>query len=709
MLGILLAHHLAIHHFSLNILLVAAFLSLLYFRQKLQTYSKRWVAGLAINFFLFLLGYQLTYYQNDLHDTQHFKQSIAEEKENLIIGVIHKVPSEKKGRIKVELTTKAIGTTTQNLLPCNGKILAYLKHEAATTLKYGDQLLIKSNIRPIQVNKNPHAFNFEKYLHFQNIHFQLFAGNKEWKVLRENQGNRLWQIIYELRSHYLTVLEKYIKSDEEVAIAAALILGHKEQLNKDLKIAYSESGAIHVLAVSGLHVGIISSFLLFLLQFLPYKNRAWIWAKLGLVLTCIWLFAFLTGLSPSVQRAAIMFSALNIGWTLQRDVNIYNALAIAAFFILLTNPYALFDVGFQFSFLAVTGIVFFGPKFIAFWAPKNLLLYHAWLLTVVGISAQLAVFPLVLYYFHQVPTYFWLSGLFVIPFAGILMKLGLLLLLTHGFSELLSSMIGFFLTTLISLQNYLIHTIQALPFSSFSGFWISQFEVILFYGVVLGIAMLLLTYKFRWMMAVAWCLLLVSCVQFRTTYHQSKQQKIVIYSVPQNSVVDFIDGQTIYNLGGKDLSKNQQNFTLQNNRWAVGSKQVIPIDKNNFEANHLIKKGNLFQFHDKRMILINQGFSTNMRIKKRFRCDYMLLQNNPTITLEQLTKRYKFRALIFDGSNDYWFIKKWKAICKDSNIAFHDTRDKGACVINVTEMSTTPYYDYNPVSLNENTQEIILK
>lgn len=700
MLGILLANHLAIHHSSLNILLFISFLSLVYFRQKLQTYSKRWVAGLAINFFLFLLGYQLTYYQNDLHDAQHFKQSIAEE--NLIIGIINKVPSEKNGRIKVELTTQATGTTPQNIKPCNGKIVAYLKNEPAAALKYGDQLLIKSTIRPIQSIKNPDAFDFKNYLHFQNIHFQLFAGPKKWHIISENKGNPLWQIVYQTRNHYLAVLEKYIPSEEELAIAAALILGSKDKLNKNLKTAYSESGAIHVLAVSGLHVGIISSFLLFLLQLLPYKNRVWQWIKLGLVLTCIWLFAFLTGLSPSVQRAAILFSALNIGWTLQRDVNIYNALAIAAFFILVTAPYALFDVGFQFSFLAVIGIVFFAPKFIAFWVPKNVILYNAWQLTIVGISAQLAVFPLVLYYFHQVPTYFWLSGLFVIPFAGILMKLGILLLLTHGFSGLLSSIIGALLTNLISLQNFLIHAIQELPFSTFSGFWISQFEVMLFYGIILSIAMLLLTYRFRWLMGIATCLLLVSCVQFNTKYQQNYQQKIVVYSVLHNSVIDFIDGQTTYTLGGNSLSKNQQTYTLKNNRLAKGIKKITAIDEVNFDVDNLIKRGHLFQFNNIRIGLIDKQLPENTSDEHRFECDYLVLQNNPKITLAQLTKHYKFRALIFDGSNANWFIKKWKIICEDSNIRYRDIKNGGAYEINATEKSTTPYYQYDPISLNSN-------
>ncbi len=698
MLGIFLANRLAIHHFSLNILLLIAFLSLFYFSQKKQAYAKRWSAGLAIYFFLFLFGYQSVYYQNDLHSAQHFKQFIA--KENLVLGVINNVPSEKNGRIKIELATQSIGTTIENFQPSNGKLLVYLKKDETNHLKYGDQLLIKSKIFPIQSANNPNVFNFQQYLHFQNIHFQSFVNNQKFKVLAEYQGIFFWKTIFDTRNHYLTVLEKYIKSEETIAIASALMLGYKDKLNNDLKITYRESGAIHVLAVSGLHVGIISGFLSFLLQLLPFKGRIWAWGKLGFILIAIWLFAFLTGLSPSVQRAAIMFSALNFGWTLQRDVNIYNALAIAAFFILLSSPYALFDVGFQFSFLAVTGIVFFMPKLQSLWMPKNLILYYFWSLTIVSISAQLAIFPLMLYYFHQIPSYFWLSSLFVVPLAGILMKLGIFLFLTHGLNEFLSTTIGSLLTNIIALQNDLIQFIKELPFSSFSGFWINQLEVLLLYGIVLGLALLLLTYQFKWIMSVTCCLLLVSCVQFKKSYQQNQQQKITVYSINKNSVIDFTDGQTTYTLGEDNLSESQRIYTLQNNRWAIGSKEVIGIKNNDFQATNLIKKGKFFQFHNKRLVFINQEIAQNTAIVNRFRTDYILLQNNPDITLTQLTKHYKFRELIFDGSNDYWFVKKWKAICEKEKVAYQDVKNEGAYVINTVEKSTTPYYEKQAISFN---------
>ena len=349
-----------------------------------------------------------------------------------------------------------------------------------------------------------------------------------------------------------------------MAIASALVLGYKSFLSSTLKKDYIESGAIHVLAVSGLHIGIISSFLFFILNLLPIKGRSWNWVKLLATLTTIWGFALLTGMSASVLRAAIMFSIFSVSFILQRDTNRYNSLALAAFLILIMNPYALFEVGFQFSFLAVLGIFFFFPKLQEFWFPKNKWIYQIWLLLLVGISAQLAIFPLVLYYFHQVPTYFWLSGIIVVPLAGIIMKLGLCILFFNFLNKVLAKYLGIILTKIIATQNFLIGLIQELPFSVFSGFWVHQGELVLFYGIVLGFAFLLLTQRFRYILISLTCLLTVSCVQFSNKYQQFNQQKIIIYNISKQGLIDFIAGNTVYTLGQEKLADNQFLYTVQN-------------------------------------------------------------------------------------------------------------------------------------------------
>ncbi len=683
MLGIFLAEKIAINPAFLKLLLLSTFLSIFYFTQGLKDYSQRWMAGLPIYLFLGLLGYQLSYNQNELRHPNHFQKNI--QAENYIIGTIINIPILKNNKIKVELATQTIGVEKQALTDCEGKLLLYLnQYEAAPILHYGDQILLKSKIQPIPKPKNPKAFDYNRYLYLQNIHFQSFVYKANWKVLATNKGHPFWQTVNRIRSHYLQVLKKYIQSDKEVAIASALVLGYKANLTPELKKAYSETGAIHVLAVSGLHVGIISAILLFLLNRLPFKGSTWNWLKFAGLCIGIWGFALLTGLPPSVKRAAIMFTFLNMGLIIQRAVNKYNVIAIAAFIILLLNPYALFEVGFQFSFLAVIGIIFFAKRILQFWSPKSRLLYEIWNLIVVGVSAQLTVFPLILYYFHQVPTYFWLSGLFVVPLAGLLMKLSLGLLLFSSIHGLLASTAGWLIAWLIYVQNWLIEVMQNLPVHILNGFWISEVEVMLFYGFIFGLAMLLLTYRIRWVIMAISCLLVVSCVQLGTKYNQVKQQQITVYAINKKSAIDFIDGAMIYELADSTLTESDYIYNIQNNRWAKGTAEVIPIKKTDIQTNNLYKKGNVLQFYKIKMVIVEQALPINRLIKNRLITDYLVIQKNPLIDIDQLLNYYDFKTIIFDSSNTSWSVKKWVKSCEQLDIPYHNVKQDGAFTIDLT-------------------------
>ncbi len=683
MLGIFLAEKVAFNPTFLKFLLLSSFLAIFYFTQGLKEYAQRWTAGLPIFLFIGLLGYQLACQQNELRHPNHFQKNI--QAENYVIGTITNIPISKNNKIKVELATQTIGVDKQSLTDCEGKLLLYLnQYEGAPMLKYGDQIVLKSKIQPILKPKNPKAFDYNRYLYFQNIHFQSFVYQTNWKVLATNKGHPFWQTVNKIRSHYLNVLKKHIKSDKEVAIVSALVLGYKANLTPELKRAYSETGAIHVLAVSGLHVGIISAILLFLFNCLPFKGATWNWLKFVGLCIGIWGFALLTGLPPSVKRAAIMFTFLNMGLIIQRAVNTYNVIAIAAFIILLLNPYALFEVGFQFSFLAVIGIIFFAKRILQFWSPKSRLLYEIWNLIVVGVSAQITVFPLILYYFHQVPTYFWLSGLFVVPLAGILMKLSLGLLLASSIHGWIAGALGWLIAWVISLQNWLIEAMQNLPIHIINGFWISEVEVLLFYGVVFGFAMLLLTNKVRWIIMPLSCLLVVSCVQLGTKYNQIKQQQITVYAINKKSAIDFIDGAMIYELADSTLTESDYIYSIQNNRWAKGTAEVMSIKEVDIQTNNLYKKGNVLQFHNVKMVIVEQALPINRLIKNRLAADYLVLQKNPSIDISQLLNYYDFKTLIFDSSNTSWSIKKWVKSCEELGIPYHNVRQDGAFVIDLT-------------------------
>ena len=250
-----------------------------------------------------------------------------------------------------------------------------------------------------------------------------------------------------MRDKLLNILKENGLKNNELAVASALILGYKDDLGEELKHSYSSAGATHVLAVSGLHVGIIFLVLNFLLNILDKNDRFKI-SKAILLICFLWAYATITGLSPSVVRAATMFSFVTIGKSFGKSSSIYNTLCASAFVLLVYNPYLIMEVGFQLSYLAVVGIVYFQSIIYKWIYVKNKFLKYIWMITSVSIAAQLTTFPLGLLYLHQSPTYLFASNLFVIPGAMLIIGLGILLFIT-SWIPLISGGIGWLLAKFI--------------------------------------------------------------------------------------------------------------------------------------------------------------------------------------------------------------------------------------------------------------------
>lgn len=659
-------------------LIVSSFL----IQQSIRNYAHRWIAGILLNLFFGFLGVLLLYAHQEINDNIHFRHHILEE--NYLVGVVNSSPEKKAEKIRLQIDIKAIGGYNTPSKNGTGSLLVYLEDtENNRSVQYGDLLKIRGKILPIPSSRNPHAFDYKKYLYYKNIHYQTFIKNKQWQILKARQGSPIMQVILDWRQQLLQILELHIPQKEELAIASALLLGYKSELTAELKSAYSESGAVHVLAVSGLHVGIISTFLLFILNRIFPSFSYWKWVKLSIIIVFIWLFALLSGFSPSVQRAAMMFSILHLGKTLQRDVSIYNALGIAAFFILIGDPYALFDVGFQFSFLAVFGIVFFTPKIIRWWSPNNSLGFWVWKIIVVGVSAQLMVFPLSLYYFHQMPVYFWLTGIFVIPFAALILKLGIALFLCSYVSNFLAGFLGDALYSIIAFQNQLIEWIRALPFHVLEGIWLDRIDVVIFYIVILGLALVLFTNHLKWIRLSLAALLLVACLRVAKTLEQLQQRKIIVYSLHGNGAIDFVDGNTLYSLIADKTRATPQmiDYNIQNNRLSVGVNRVIDLKEPILRGKNFYQRSNYIQFFKKKIAFYNQGFRGEAIHSFPFECDILVVQNNQVIDIEKLSHFFRFKEIILDGTNSNRTVDYWKKACREKNIPFKDVKNNGAYMI----------------------------
>ena len=267
------------------------------------------------------------------------------------------------------------------------------------------------------------------------------------------------------------------------AVVAAMALGDKSQLTKNLRESYAVTGASHVLALSGLHLGIVYTLLSLLLN-----RRRWQVVSQVIIIVCVWLFVFLVGMSASVVRAAVMltvYALLSLG---HRNKMSVNTLAFAAIVMLLFNPRSLFDIGFQLSFMAVLAILLFYPLFERVW-PQSFLLDHrafrwVWTMLAVSCAAQIGVAPLIAYYFGRFSNYFLLTNLFVVPAATLILYLSLVVLLIPAFAYLL--------IYVVDSLNRLLLWMATLPGACIEGLHPTPLQISMVY-VIIGAVYLLLT------------------------------------------------------------------------------------------------------------------------------------------------------------------------------------------------------------------------
>lgn len=390
--------------------------------------------------------------------------------------------------------------------------------------------------------------------------------------------------------------DESLKDSSIAAVAKALILGETNELSPQLKASYIGTGTIHILCVAGLHVGIIYLGAVFIFSFLlRLKYGKFLFA--AIILSILWTYAAIAAFTPSVCRAAAMFSIVLIGRTIRRDMNVFNSLAAAALILLLFDPFMLTRAGFQFSFIAVAGIVWLQPKIFNLWAVENRFLRFFWRLAAVSLAAQLAVLPLGLYYFNQFPTYFIISNLAVVPLAPFIMATGCVFLLFRFIGlKLLYFASGKILYALIYLVNWLVTHIKSLPYSLYEGYYLSIFECVLLYAIILFFC-LALVYKNKISLIASLLLFLFySSSRLINQYKANHSIEIVAYNIPRSHLTSYKVNDSLYLAGDSSIVNNADKVKFYTYRYAFMNfvpKENIVIDAKQFafKVGSLANKG----------------------------------------------------------------------------------------------------------------------
>jgi competence protein ComEC len=665
----------------INAMLCLSMLCIIFLTIRRVEFRQRWLFGGPLSIFLFLLGFQSVFYRNELNDDRHFKQFLTEnpQSEQIILATVTDF-SERPNNYRLTLSCQKMGTAADSMHDCVGNALVYIRKDSSEkeTPQYGDLILIKSKLHAVEPLKNPDAFDFQKYLHRQNIHYQTFATLDDVQILAQRRGNPIQQFAVDCQQLLLSILKKHLTTDREFAVGSALLLGYRDAVDEDVRNAYVQTGSMHILAVSGMHILLIFNGLQWIFKIYKSGNRRFRWTKAILSLLLIWLFALITGLSASVLRAAVMATFLAVGQTIKRRGNIYNILAASAFMLLIWNPMFLFDVGFQLSYFAVIGIVYFYPKIQKLVISKYKITNWIWDALAIGFAAQLVVTPLSLYYFHQFPTYFWLSGLLAVPVSSGALYVGIALFF-FDWVPYLSYILGKILFGCIYLMNEIIFLIQRFPLAVVDKLSFSLIAVLLFYPALIHIIFAIKSRKLREFWGPLSIIIVLNTLYAFSTIRHIDQKRIVIYHVYKNSLIDFMDGETCYSFSKKE-NGNQDTiralkFAADNHRTQLQINRIRTFD---FDDTLKIANFNYYQgicqFDSFRLAIIDR--LPNAPISVTF--DAVLIRNNPRFSIEELSQKVQFKQMIFDVSNSRYHVDKWENMCITLGIPFYNIAELGA-------------------------------
>ena len=640
---------------------------MLHIGKQTRNYLTNRIWGVFIFAFIFSTGIGLSQLKQN-------KQFYFQDKEYTFIASITQKPEEKENSVKAILKMEAYKDSV-NWIQNNSNLLLYFeKDSASAALEPGDRLLIRAYINEIKHSGNPYAFNYKNYLKYQEIYSQVYVKAGSYKIIARNQGSPILLASHQLREKLLQVYKKYQITDNEFAVLSALTLGYKNELTPELKESFSASGAMHVLAVSGLHVGIIFIVLTKLLFFLNrYKRGKFIQSTI--IIAALFFYAGLTGFSNSVIRASIMFSFISVGNMFVRRISIYNSLSAAAFCMLLYNPYSLMNVGFQLSFIAVISIVFFQPKIYSIITPKTRFGDYVWQLIAVAIAAQIGTFPLTLYYFNQFPLYFILSNILIIPIVSIIIY-GAITLFVFSFSSSVAAIISKIVVFFTKLLNWNVAFIEQLPYAKLDHIILDQVQVIILFGFILTVTFFIISRRSIFFKQSCYFLLFLAIYNVGNYINLSKKSYFVVHQIPKSTALHFIDGnksQVYANLNADDSTQNIEYNILP--LWMNQKIKNKSINELSYQ-----KSFNYFQHKNLRIAQIGNNKLQNFKTANKLKVNYLILSNNTELNIQDLQDYFDFEQVIFDSSNSYYKISRWKKECDDLKIKSYSISDQGAYV-----------------------------
>ena len=651
-------------------------------------YNIALATGISVNVFLVAVGLLLASFNVD----GEAKDTLAGYK-GFVIGEVADDPKIKENNVSIEINVSAIRDGDE-WIETSGRTLLYLEKDSASVLlRTGDRIVFSPELSGIENKGNPEEFDYRKYLAYNMIFSSDYLAGDDWRLV-DDEAVGFRPKLSRLRMKLVGLLRDFGLSDDELGVMSAMTMGYSDILSDEIRHAYSSAGAMHILAVSGLHVGIIYGIIVFLLSFI--KNDKLNWLKVLITITLIWLYALFTGLSPSVSRASLMFSLMSLGKLQKNSPGSLNAVFASMFILLVINPYNLVNIGFQLSYSAVIGIIILQPRLYAIFEVKNKFLDWIWSLTTVSVAAQLATMPLCFYYFHQFSNYFLLTNYVMIPISTIAIWT-CFIFFAVSWIPYISTAVAYCLSWLAKAMNYACLTIEGLPFSTAQDIYIDVPQMILLFAIiVLFVTFFFFTKRYRHLFAaVAMCVILAATNLWQSV-EASSQKTLVVYNISKTTAINIIDGTDNIMFANLDsIQPEKIEFTAKNNWLKKGLDREKYVNLSSGKENLLstittIDNRKVFFKHKfidydglKLYVLDDNFMPIDDESFGKVDVDYVVLADSPYVTLEEVAEHFNFKKIIIASSNSISRCEAWVAEKVALGYDVHDVRTDGAFIVTI--------------------------
>ncbi|MES2645511.1 MAG: ComEC/Rec2 family competence protein [Bacteroidota bacterium] len=583
-------------------------------------------------------------------------------------------PVVKKGNNYKTIASIQLLDSNGNKMQVTGNIIMYVAVDSLSEkLQYGSILVFKKQLVSITNSGNPGGFDYKRYAAFNNLFYQVFLKKAEYVVTGVKDANAVRKMLFVTRQYAIDQFRKSIPNKTEAGMAEALLLGYKGDLDKQLVESYANTGVVHIIAISGMHLGLIYGLLFFVLQPLE-KRKHGRFIKGLIIITALWLFSILTGAAPSITRSAIMFSIIVAGSSFGKTTTIYNSLAVSAVALLVYNPFNLWDVGFQLSYAALLSIAVLGDPLTKFLYVPNKWLQKIVQLLAITTAAQAFTLPLVLYHFHQFPLSFLLTNLLAVPLSSLILYL-LIALVTFSWIPFVGIILGSCSFYSIKLMNWFVLWVEQIPYSRIDNIYFSVLHTVVCMIFIVAVTTLFLKRNALALLAGLSSLLLLILlleIQFYQTLHQ---QKLIVYNIPRATGIDIFNGRRYTFIG--DSSLRQKNF-LQNFH-------LLPSrikSRVSWQENRLLDTAGfiLLKLGDKQLLILDK--SPDVKQFTGLQTDYLLVTKNCHTKAALLLSKLSCTTIILDGSYNTRYLSQWKNAADSLHLRLHSVQQQGAFVVN---------------------------